>query len=60
MKEHSKQLSKCGMMLQEQERMEKQVEYCQVQMMQAKPVTIVKKQAKSAGLENKSHLEEEA
>jgi len=52
MKEHSKQLSKCGLMLQEQERMEKQVEYCQVQMMQAKPVTIVKQQNISVGLEN--------
>ena len=57
MKEHSKQLSKCGLMLQEQERMEKQVEYCQVQMMQAKPVTIAKKQAKSVGLENEADAE---
>jgi hypothetical protein len=46
MKEHSKQLSQCSLMLQEQERMEKQVEYCQLQMMQAKPVTIAKKQSK--------------
>ena len=60
MKEHSKQLSKCGMMLQEQERMEKQVEYCQVQMMQAKPVNIVKKQSKLVSLENEVNHQEEA
>jgi hypothetical protein len=47
-------------MLQEQERMEKQVEYFQVQMMQAKPVTILKKQSKLLGLENEVNHQEEA